>query len=121
MCSVQPYFYEPDEDEDEELDVEDEDSNDENYWANDYPDEEDGSDSDDCDILVSRMNRMHVGGDEKDLSSDDDDFIYSRDDDEPLRGDAYERYMKRVTKHLSDSFDGDDSSVSGSVDEEDDD
>jgi len=41
------------------------------------------------------------------LSSSDDDFpVYAKDDDDPLPGDAYAKYKKRVNKHLKSSFDG---------------
>lgn len=54
---------------------------------------------------------MYLDNDDK-LSSDDEDFIYSKDDDDPRQGDAYLKYKKRVMKELdgSDSRSSTDSS-----------
>lgn len=46
---------------------------------------------------------------EDELSSEDEDFIYTTDDD-PRQGDAYLRYKQRVIKEL----DGSDSSIGSS-------
>lgn len=47
------------------------------------------------------MSGMHLDQD-NDLSSDDEDFIYSKDD-YPEHGDAYSKYKKRVMKDLQGS------------------
>ncbi len=51
------------------------------------------------DELVGKMCGMYVDGNDE-LSSDDEDFIYSKDDDDPRHGDAYSKYKKRVAKDL---------------------
>jgi|LakMenEpi03Aug12_release.lakeMendotaPanAssembly.Ray.scaffolds.fasta_scaffold601205_2 hypothetical protein len=51
--------------------------------------------------VIAKMSGMHLDQD-NDLSSDDEDFIYSKDD-YPEHGDAYSKYKKRVMKDLQGS------------------
>lgn len=48
---------------------------------------------------------MYLGKDDQ-FSSDDEDFIYSKDDDSP-HGDAYSEYKKRVIRDLLNNAESD--------------
>ncbi|KAI9552750.1 hypothetical protein GHT06_020630 [Daphnia sinensis] len=99
LMSVQPYYYHPGEAEEESDNDDTDDSNDESNWRNDYPDteEEDEGDED----IVGKMCGMYLERNDE-LSSDDEDFIYSKDDDSQ-HGDAYLEFKKRVMRDLLDN------------------
>lgn len=65
-------------------------------------DQNNESSSDDEDFVYSKDDYgMHLDQNNE-FSSDDEDFIYSNDDD-PRHGDAYSKYKKRVMKDLQGS------------------
>lgn len=100
--------------------IEDEDSNDENNYRNDYPDEDEVSDSESIGETQLRraMNNFDI---DNDLSSDEEEqhngFVYSvdaeaigfEDDldycDVNRYGEAYAKYKKRIIRDLKDSSD----------------
>lgn len=61
--------------------------------------------------IVGKMCGMYLDQ-EDELSSDDEDFVYSKHDDDPRYSDAYSQYKKRVAKDLyeTSSTDTDESS-----------
>ncbi len=105
-----------------------EDSNAEDHWANDYPEEEDGSErsDNDEDDLEDLMDRMGLDGSDEEYGGDDDDdddgglirsMAYDRD--EEMHGAAYARFKKRFLKRQGGG--GDDSDDEDLDDEDDDD
>ncbi|KAK4014607.1 probable RNA polymerase II nuclear localization protein SLC7A6OS [Daphnia magna] len=108
LMSVQPYYYHPGEHEEESDNYDTDDSNDESNWRNDYPDTDEEEEGDED--IVGKMCGLYLERNDE-FSSDDEDFIYSKDDDyQP--GDAYLDYKKRVMRDLvlhvrSDSEDDD--------------
>ncbi|KAH8381165.1 hypothetical protein KR200_006858 [Drosophila serrata] len=114
---------------DQDEDYDSEDSNQENYYTNDYPDDEEaamGSDDD----LCRQMNKFMLDDDEDDPadSSEDEDYATYHDpyihtvdteadsfvDDVDFynadreRGSAYERYKRRILRELQDQNDEND-------------
>ncbi|KAH8255589.1 hypothetical protein KR038_006839 [Drosophila bunnanda] len=114
---------------DQDEDYDSEDSNQENYYTNDYPDDEEagmGSDDD----LCRQMNKFMLDDDENDPadSSEDEDYATYHDpyihtvdteadsfvDDVDFynadreRGSAYERYKRRILRELEDQNDDED-------------
>ncbi|XP_046656797.1 probable RNA polymerase II nuclear localization protein SLC7A6OS isoform X2 [Daphnia pulicaria] len=98
LMSVQPYYNSGDH-EDSETDHSD-DSNDENNYRNEYPDTDPDEEQGDEDV-IGKMSGMYLDA-TNELSSDDDDFIYSKDD-YPRHGDAYANFKIRVMKDLQGS------------------
>ncbi|KAH8245401.1 hypothetical protein KR032_009800 [Drosophila birchii] len=120
---------------DQDEDYDSEDSNQENYYTNDYPDDEEtamGSD----DELCRQMNKFMLDDEEEDQadSSEDEDYATYQDpyvhtidteadsfvDDVDFynadreRGSAYERYKRRILKELEDQKDDGDDDDDGS-------
>nr|XP_016945807.1 probable RNA polymerase II nuclear localization protein SLC7A6OS isoform X2 [Drosophila suzukii] len=109
---------------DQEEDYDSEDSNQENYFTNDYPDDEEAGGMGSDEELCRQMNKFMLDDDEDEFAStsDDDDFATYRDpyvhtidaeedsfvDDVDFynvdreRGSAYERYKRRILKELED-------------------
>uniref|UniRef100_A0A336KAA7 Probable RNA polymerase II nuclear localization protein SLC7A6OS n=1 Tax=Culicoides sonorensis TaxID=179676 RepID=A0A336KAA7_CULSO len=126
---VEDYFSAYRDTEDRDYDIESEDSNDENYWRNDYPDEDENCEDDNSSVGESDMRRalddFDIDG-ERELSSDEevyDDigrghegFIYSIDSeaigfeddldycDVNRYGEAYARYRRRVLKNSDNNY-----------------
>ncbi|KAH8262735.1 hypothetical protein KR026_010736 [Drosophila bipectinata] len=112
---------------DEEYDSED--SNQENYYTNDYPDDDDLGAMGSEDELCQQINKFMIDDDEDEFgsSSDDEDhvtyhdpYVHSIDteasgfvDDVDFynadreRGSAYERYKRRILKEMEDREDDD--------------
>ncbi|XP_057381717.1 probable RNA polymerase II nuclear localization protein SLC7A6OS [Daphnia carinata] len=102
LMSVQPYYYHPGEQEEESENNDTDDSNDESNWRNDYPDtdEEDEGDED----IVGKMCGMYLERDDE-LSSDDEDFVYSKDDCSVE--DLYLKFKERAIRDLLDNVESD--------------
>lgn len=87
-------------DDEDSMNDDDEDSNDENYWRNDYPDEEDFSDDE---SINERDMRRAIGNldVEDDLSSDEDFVTFDDDVDNDGEFDIANRYAKYKRRVLS--------------------
>ncbi|XP_016994260.2 probable RNA polymerase II nuclear localization protein SLC7A6OS isoform X1 [Drosophila takahashii] len=125
---------------DQDEDYDSEDSNQENYFTNDYPDDEEAGAMGSDDELCRQMNKFMLDDDEDEFAStsDDDDYATYRDpyvhtidteedsfvDDvdfynaERERGSAYERYKRRILKELEDQKDDEDDDSFASADDE---
>ncbi|XP_033166420.1 RNA-directed DNA methylation 4 isoform X1 [Drosophila mauritiana] len=124
---------------DQDEDYDSEDSNQENYFTNDYPDDDEAGAMGSDDELCRQMNKFMLDDDEDEFAStsEDDDYAAFRDpyvhtidteedsfvDDVDFynvdreRGSAYERYKRRILKELEgqeeeDEDDDDDSFAS---------
>ncbi|XP_016962204.1 probable RNA polymerase II nuclear localization protein SLC7A6OS isoform X1 [Drosophila biarmipes] len=127
---------------DQDEDYDSEDSNQENYFTNDYPDDEEAGAMGSDEELCRQMNKFMLDDDEDEFAStsDDDDYATYRDpyvhtidteedsfvDDVDFynvdreRGSAYERYKRRILKELEDQEgdeDSDDDSFASADDE----
>ncbi|KAH8282460.1 hypothetical protein KR054_007812 [Drosophila jambulina] len=124
---------------DQDEDYDSEDSNQENYYTNDYPDDEEAAMGSD-DELCRQMNKFMLDDEEDDPadSSDDEDYATYHDpyvhtidteadsfvDDVDFynadreRGSAYERYKRRILRELEDQNDDDGSESFASADDE---
>ncbi|KAI8043485.1 hypothetical protein M5D96_004817 [Drosophila gunungcola] len=127
---------------DQDEDYDSEDSNQENYFTNDYPDDEEAGGMGSDEELCRQMNKFMLDDDEDEFAStsDDEDYATYHDpyvhtidtqedsfvDDvdfynaERERGSAYERYKRRILKELEDQNDDedDDSDSFASADDE---
>ncbi|KAL0273742.1 UNVERIFIED_CONTAM: hypothetical protein PYX00_006347 [Menopon gallinae] len=126
VIGIKPYTSEPifeyrnpEDYTDEDFDPDEDDSNDENNWRNSYPDE-DGSDSEEIDVLTCQFG--NIGRNVSyELSSDDGEDKYPNYCDpkdksdyffheaESLGGSSYAKYKSKVMREFnaSESFDGD--------------
>ncbi|XP_034230559.1 probable RNA polymerase II nuclear localization protein SLC7A6OS [Thrips palmi] len=93
-------------DSDSPLMDDDDDSNDENNWRNDYPDDEEGGDSDGDGGLASRFGKVTFGDHELSSDSDDERLIYNEElspSDVRMYGLAYAKFKKNALKELDSS------------------
>ncbi|XP_017081506.1 probable RNA polymerase II nuclear localization protein SLC7A6OS isoform X1 [Drosophila eugracilis] len=122
---------------DQDEDYDSEDSNQENYFTNDYPDDEEAGAMGSDDELCRQMNKFMIDDDEDEFASTSEDedhatyrdpYIHTIDTEEDSfvddvdfynvdreRGSAYERYKRRILKELEgqeDDEDDDDSFAS---------
>ncbi|XP_017056646.2 LOW QUALITY PROTEIN: probable RNA polymerase II nuclear localization protein SLC7A6OS [Drosophila ficusphila] len=125
---------------DQDEDYDSEDSNQENYFTNDYPDDEEAEGMGSDDELARQMNKFMLDDDEDDYPSTSDDEDYAKYHDPYVhtidteqdsfvddvdfynvdreRGSAYERYKRRVLKELEEGHEDDDEDSFASADEE---
>ncbi|EDW90463.1 probable RNA polymerase II nuclear localization protein SLC7A6OS isoform X1 [Drosophila yakuba] len=127
---------------DQDEDYDSEDSNQENYFTNDYPDDEEAGAMGSDDELCRQMNKFMLDDDEDEFAStsEDDDYatftdpyVHTIDTQEDSfvddvdfynvdreRGSAYERYKRRILKELEgqeETNEGDDDSFASADDE----
>ena len=92
----------------------DSDSNDEDHWANDYPDEDEFSDDEDDDDLDLDFEKFHIhhGNAEVASSTDESDvdeeeeFTHSRNElDANLHGTSYAKWKREMLKDMGEDED----------------